>query len=201
MGGKNKIERQATLIGVEIVTNSNQITATNDRRSSSNGHSPNENGLTKIAIGALIGATLGGLAAALANRETTERISQTIRDLGKTARTTADNLNDSVQRIGDAVNAVAASVNDTTKDVNAAVNSVATNVSGTVKNTASTVRGTAEGVNETVKTAMNAVNTVKESASNIQEAETVNVAAASSSGTSNGETLYKLVPVSPDETK
>lgn len=182
------------------MTDSNQMiegTLNGERSTSAEGNPPiTGNGLLKIAIGALVGATLGGLAAALTNRETTEQINQTIRGLGKTAKTTAENLSNSVQSVGDAVNSVAANLSDTTKDVNEAVTSVTTNVSGTVKNTISTVKGTAEGVNETVKTAMNVVNTVKDSVSGIQEvAQTGNAP----SEVSNGETLYKLIPVGPDQ--
>lgn len=166
--------------------------------SATEGSNPNNSGFTKIAIGVFIGATLGGIAAALANRDVTERINQTIRGLGKTAKATADGLNDSVQRVGDAVNSVAVNINDASSEVNHAVNSVTTTVGSTVKNTVTTVKGTAEGMTETVKTAMNVVNTVKDSVSGVQEAvQTVNAPSAPTE-VSNGETLYKLVPVSPE---
>src|SRR3712207_3737079 len=74
------------------------------------------NGLTKVAIGVLVGATLGGVAGALANPEVVDRINQTIKSVGDAIKRAAANVNDNVHNVGDAVHNVSASVNDTVKD-------------------------------------------------------------------------------------
>jgi gas vesicle protein len=155
-----------------------------------------DNGLSKIALGALIGATLGGIVAALTIRGTTDRVNQVIRGVGRTAKSTADSLSDSAQRVGDAVNSVAENVGDTTKDVNEAVSSVAARVGSTVTNTVSTVKGTTAQVNEVVKTASNVVGMVKDN-TGIQDAvkQTAQTATEAPNVGANGETLYKLIPV------
>lgn len=172
-----------------------------DSASSEDSTFPSGNGLPKIAIGALIGAVLGGLAVALTNQETAEQISRSIRGLGKTVKATAENVNDAVQNVGDAVNGVAVAVNDTNKDVNDAVNGVATKLGSTVKESITTVQDTAKGVKETAKTTANVVNTVKSSVNSIQEVaqQTDNAPIDVSTEVSKGETLYKLIPVSQDQ--
>jgi gas vesicle protein len=168
-----------------------------DDSSYSSNSSRSENGLNKIAIGALVGAVLGGFAVALANRETTDQVNQTIRNVGRTAKTTADNLNDTIQQIGSAVSSVSENINGSTRDVNDAVSSVTANVSNTVRNTVTAVKGTAEGVNQTVKSAMDVMNIVKATANSVQTLSqpAVNVSADVTSSPT-GETLYRLVPVS-----
>jgi gas vesicle protein len=156
-----------------------------------------DHGLSKIALGALIGATIGGIVAALTLRENTERINQAVRDLGKTAKSTADSVSNSAQRVGDAVNSLADNVSDTTKEVNEALISVTTSVGGTLLNTMSTVKGTAAEVNETVKTA---VGTVKEGASGAIH-QTTHMTGETPDVANNGETLYKLIPVGQNPTE
>jgi gas vesicle protein len=155
------------------------------------------NGLSKIAVGALIGATIGGIVAALTLRESTERINRAVRDLGKTAKSTADSINHSAQKVGEAVSSLADNVSDTTKEVNEALISVTTNVGGTLLNTMSTVKGTAAEVNETVKTA---VGTVKEGASGAIH-QTTHTAGETPDVANNGETLYKLIPIGQNPTE
>jgi gas vesicle protein len=161
-----------------------------------------DNGLSKIALGALIGATIGGIAAALTVRATTDRLNQVIRGVGRTARSTADSLSNSVQRVGDAVNSVAENVGDTTKDVNEAVSDVAAHVGSTVMSTVSTVKGTTAQVNEVVKTATNVVGMVKENIG-IQEGvkQTAQTTTEAPNPEGNAETLYKLIPVGQSPSK
>jgi gas vesicle protein len=164
-----------------------------------NYNTPNGNGLTRIAIGALIGAALGSIAAALTHQETTERVNQTIRGLGSTVKATANNLNDSVQRVSTAINSVASNVNDTTQDVSQTVNSVATDVSSAIRSTVSTVRQTTAEVTEKVKTTKDAVKTVQESVSDPQEPEPPTITIPGDLPEMPSEnTLYKLVPVHQD---
>ncbi|BAU10790.1 hypothetical protein LEP3755_12820 [Leptolyngbya sp. NIES-3755] len=187
--------------------NSNQFSTTetppvNGSSYSSVGDPGNGNGFSKILVGASIGALLGGLVASLLTPETTTRFNQTIRNVGGTVKTTADSFNEAVQQLGTAVNSVADNIDGSTKDVNEAVNSVTTNVSDTVRSTVSTVRQTAEGVNATVKTVANAVNVVKAIANEVQQPPTQRIvnlpAAVPPPDKSNGETLYKLVPVNQE---
>ncbi|MBD1825831.1 YtxH domain-containing protein [Cyanobacteria bacterium FACHB-DQ100] len=186
------------------MTNSNQFLTTETPPVNSSSYSSasppgSGNGLTKIVIGASIGAILGGFAASLLTPEVTERFNRSIRNVGGTAKSTADTLNDAVQQIGDSVNSVAENIDGSTKDVNEAVNSVTTNVSHTVRSTVSTVRQTADGVNETVRTVINAVNAVKAIANDVQAPaqRVVNMPTASPTAPT-GDTLYKLVPVNED---
>ncbi|MGG6268236.1 hypothetical protein ACQ4M3_33120 [Leptolyngbya sp. AN03gr2] len=188
--------------------NSNQFSTAemppvNGSSYSSAGEPGNGNGLSKIVIGASIGALLGGLVASLLTPETTTQFNRTIRNVGGTVKSTADNLNEAVQQLGVAVNSVAENIDGSTKDVNEAVDSVTTNVSDTVRSTVSTVRQTAEGVNATVKTVANAVNAVRAIAKDVQQTPTQRIvnlpAAAPSPDKPNDETLYKLVPVNQEQ--
>jgi gas vesicle protein len=186
------------------VNNSNPVSAgvaqgeyPNDASVNEINSASNNNGISKIAVGALIGATIGGIVAALTLRESTDRINRAVRDLGKTAKSTADSINHSAQRVGDAVSSLADNVSDTTKEVNEALISVTTNVGGTLLNTMSTVKGTAAEVNETVKTA---VGTVKEGASGAIH-QTTHTTGETPDVANNGETLYKLIPVGQNPTE
>ena len=126
-------------------------------RSSSDAVASSGSGLSRIAIGALVGATLGGLAAALANRETGSRITQTIRNFGGVAKNTASNVVEMAKQIEETVDAIAVSVNDTVEDLGEATGNITVNLGGTVQNTMSTVKGTAQGLNTTLKAATGAV--------------------------------------------
>lgn len=149
-----------------------------------------ENGFARIAIGVLVGATLGGIAAALTNRGTVDRVNQTVKNAGDTVKKAAASVNDTVQDVGDAVSSVATGVNNTVREVGDAVKETAEGVNGTVKNTLSAVKDTTEDVNDTVR---NTLDAVKQSAENISESP------VKDASTSSGETLYKLVPINSSE--
>lgn len=153
-----------------------------------------DNGLTKVAIGVLVGATLGGVAGALANPGVVDRINQTIKGLGDAIKKAAANVNDNVHNVGDAVYNVSENVNSTVKDVGSAVKGAADEINSTVKDTLNTVRHTAEDVNGTVKDTINEVkDKTGENATQTKESSGVAVNASE-----NG-TLYKLIPVNPGE--
>ena len=159
--------------------------------------SSSNNGMTKVAISAFIGAMLGGLAVILTNRDTTEQISRSVRGLGRSVKATAENLTGAIQEAGKSVNSVAVAVNDTSQEVNVAVSSVAANVSSTVKETITTVQKATEGMSETVKTTVDAVNIVKDSVNRSQAAPQTMVDTSADMPTEvlHGNTLYKLIPV------
>lgn len=148
-------------------------------------------GFTKVAIGVLVGATLGGIAGALTNRGVVDRINQTIRGVGNAVKRAAANVNNDVQNVGDAVYSVTTGVNDTVKDVGDAVKETAEGVNSTVRHTVSSVKHTAENVNGTVKSTLSSI---KE---NAQENEPSGQ--QDTNNTPEQETLYKLIPVNPNE--
>lgn len=148
-------------------------------------------GLSKIALGVLAGATLGGVAGALANRGTADRINQTIRDIGNAIKRAAANVNHDIHNVGEAVHSVSTGVNDTVNDVGNAVRGAAEDINSTVKDTVNTVKSTANNANATVQ---DTFNSVKDAA---QDDESSKEVVVSPSG--NG-TLYKLIPVNPDDT-
>lgn len=154
------------------------------------------NNFSKIMIGALIGGTLGSIAAALANRQTAERVNQTIRSVGQTAKSAAETLNDSVRQVGQAVNQIAVTVNESAQDVNSAVNSIAMNANTTAQDTIRTVQGAAAEVNASVNSTMNVVNAVKSGASNIQQSASTSETVST---VNDEEKYYKLIPVSAEE--
>lgn len=148
------------------------------------------NGFARVALGVLIGATLGGIAGALTNKGVVDRINRTVKDIGNTVKTTAVSVNDTVQEVGDAVYNVATSVNDTVKDAGSTVKETAEGVSGTMQHTLGAIRNTTKDVNGTVQETLDAVKKVTDdmNASTQPEVEK-----------SSGETLYKLVPVNSAE--
>ncbi|AFZ37231.1 hypothetical protein Sta7437_3735 [Stanieria cyanosphaera PCC 7437] len=135
------------------------------------------NGLNRLISGVIIGATLGGIASILTNKNSVARINKNIKDIGNTVKKTAININDTIQDIGDAVQSVATGVNDTYRDVER------------------TIAVTAVDVNATVK---DAVNVVKNPINyNVQSSPTSNETSTKQANI-NG-TLYKLVPIDQEQ--
>lgn len=145
---------------------------------------------TQIAIGALIGATVGGVATALSNRAIVNRVNQTVRGVGSTVKRAANSVDDAVRGVGDAVQSVAMGVNDTAKEVSEAVKETAQGISGTVKGTINTVQDTADNVNDTVKSTADVVCSTTEEVTKSNQRD--------ANGSEN-DTLYKLIPVSSTE--
>ena len=148
------------------------------------------NGFARVALGVLIGATLGGIAGALTNKRVVDRINRTVKDVGNTVKKTAVSVNDTVQEVGDAVYSVATSVNDTVKDAGGTVKETAESVNGTMQHTLGAIRNTTKDVNGTVQETLDAVKKV---------ADDVNASTQPDVDKSSGETLYKLVPVNAAE--
>lgn len=66
------------------------------------------NGLAKsVAIGALVGVTLGAIAGALANKGTAERVNRTVKGVGDVVKRAAEGVNNTVKDVGDAAKSVA----------------------------------------------------------------------------------------------
>ncbi|MBW4460781.1 MAG: hypothetical protein KME47_11190 [Nodosilinea sp. WJT8-NPBG4] len=147
--------------------------------------SPNSQAFTKVAIGALIGATLGGIAGALINKGVVDRINTSVRGVGNTVRKTTAGIDETIKGVGDAVQSVAVEVNATAREINEAVRETAEGISGTVQSTVHTVQSTADSVQETVGSTVNTVKSVVE--------ETT--ASANLAPDTDQATLYKLVPV------
>ncbi|PSB15715.1 hypothetical protein C7B61_06155 [filamentous cyanobacterium CCP1] len=161
-----------------------------DANLSANADELSNNGLSKIAIGVLVGATLGGVAGALANPGVVDRINRSIRGVGDAMKRAAANVTDDVQHVGEAVHSVSTGVNDTVREVGSAVKGAAAGINSTMKNTVNTVKNTADTVNDTVK---DTVGSVKDATEGKKPLEGITASAAD-----NG-TLYKLVPVNPTE--
>lgn len=151
-----------------------------------------DNGFNKIAIGVLIGATLGGIAGALSTRGVVDRVNQTVRGVGNSVKKAASSVNDTVKNVGDAVHSVTNEVNGTVREVGDAVKDATEGVSSTVYDTVNAVKHTAADVNSTMQ---NTVNAVKDTAGEMipSNEEERNV--------TEQNTLYKLVPVNSSESK
>ncbi|MBW4542600.1 MAG: hypothetical protein KME43_26235 [Myxacorys chilensis ATA2-1-KO14] len=169
---------------------------------------PGKNGFSKIAIGILIGAALGGIAGALTSRSTVNRVNQTVKDVGNSVKGAAVGISEAVKEVGNAVNSVAVGVNETVRDVGSGITRAADEVTETIETTVSAVKDTTDGVNATMETTVGAVqNTVAtiqqpdalrsskqaDAQANAQTESTEQIATAS-----DGETLYRLVPVAQD---
>ena len=93
------------------------------------------NGLAKAAIGGVVGAVLGTVAIALANKKTAQEINRTVKGVGNTVKGAASSVNFSVKNAVEAVKGVAKGVNETVESVKN--NQTTTDVNETVKNAAS----------------------------------------------------------------
>lgn len=153
-----------------------------------------DQGWATIAIGALIGATLGGLAGALANKRVVNGINQVIKDAGSSLKKTTSNVNVAVQDAGDAVFTITTNVTDTVKDLGESVKQTADSVNSTVRETIDTVRSTAIDVNGTVRTTLDSVKDTTEEL--IQPNEST---PAKPEVEIEPDTLYKLIPVESSE--
>lgn len=161
------------------------------------------NDLAKIAMGALVGATLGAVAVALSIKGTAQRINQTVQGLGNGVKDAANGVNQTVRGVGEAIKTVAEGVNDTAKDVGNAVKTSAQGVNDTVQDTVSAVKVASVKVNNTVQ---ETVSTVKGTAVSVNDTvqNTVDLASSvveheqpSSQKTNvpDDQTAYILVPV------
>ncbi|HEY9879239.1 MAG TPA: hypothetical protein V6D29_12345 [Leptolyngbyaceae cyanobacterium] len=147
--------------------------------------------LTKVAIGALVGAALGGIAGALTNRAVVDRINRSVRSVGDTVKNTTTEIDNTIKGVGDAVQSVAAGVNSTAKEINDAVRGTAEGISGTVKSTVHTVQDTADDIQGSVDST---VHTLKAVVGETSEA-------AQQVTSSEDTTLYKLIPVSANKSE
>ena len=160
-----------------------EITDESDTYSTS---TPRGNGLSKVAISALVGATLGAIAGALAIKGTAERVNQTVKNVGETVKDAAQNLNQTVKGVGDAVRTVADGVNDTAKDVGDTVKDAVAGVNQTVQGTVDAVKGSAVGVNQTVRSTVDAV---KDTVEDVKPSGNKPVKV------SDNQQLFRIVPV------
>ena len=61
------------------------------------------NELAKVAIGALIGATLGAVAAALTIKGTAQKVNQTVKGVGNAVKGATGSFNQTLKGVGDAI--------------------------------------------------------------------------------------------------
>ncbi|BAY10743.1 hypothetical protein [Calothrix sp. NIES-2098] len=154
------------------------------------------NNLAKIAMGAIVGGTLGAVAVALTIKGTAERINQTIQSLGNGVKGAAEGVNNTVKGVGDAIKTVADGVNYTVKDVGDAVKTSAEGVNKTVVNTVDAVKSTAVNVNKTVK---DTVDTVKDTAvdvkDTVKDARNLTTSENQTKNVPEDQATYLLIPV------
>lgn len=135
------------------------------------------NGISRLVFGVLIGATLGGIASVLTNKNSVDRINQNIKGIGNSVKKAATNIDDTIQDLGDAVQSVATGVHETYRDLER------------------TIAVTAVDVNATVKDAVNVVkNPINSNAQSSRASNPTSTKEASVNGT-----LYKLVPIDQEQ--
>lgn len=100
------------------------------------------NGLTKALVGGLIGATLGTLAAALANKRTTQGVNHAAKGVGQAAKSVAEGVNHAAKGVGQAAKTVTEGVNY------AVLGAVADVVKDTADNAKQAVESVAQGNRE-----------------------------------------------------
>lgn len=129
-------------------TNTSASIGENGNSSTNNHQSENQqtskgsnNGLTKALVGGLIGATLGTLAAALANRRTSQGVNHAAKGVGQAAKTVGEGVTHAAQGVGQAVKSV-------TEGVNYAV---VGGVADVVKNTAQQAQQAVAGATDAVQ--------------------------------------------------
>lgn len=184
--------------GAKILTNGSQVTNITeefdrqqvDTDTTATTTTPINNGMRRLLIGISIGATLGGIASILSNKNAIERINLNVQKFGNIIDKTATGINNTVRDIGEAVQNVAVVVNDTFQDIEVTVKGTAEDVGETVKSTVSTVQKTAESVDRTVKTTAEVINTAKQPLENMD-----NQSANNSANNADNETSYKTVPI------
>ncbi|MBD2195940.1 MULTISPECIES: hypothetical protein [Calothrix] len=154
------------------------------------------NNLAKIAMGAIIGGTLGAVAIALTIKGTAERINQGIQGLGNGVKGAAKGVNNTVQGVGTAIKTVADGVNYTVKDVGDAIKDSAEGVNNTVINTVDVVKNTAVKINDTVQ---DTVDTVKDKAvdvkDSVEDAANISNSESQTSNVPDEQATYLLIPV------
>lgn len=133
-----------TTTGATFGKNGNGSTAQSQTQDQQTSKSTN-NGLTKALVGGLIGATLGTLAAALANKRTSQGVNHAARGVGQAAKTVGEGVNHAAKGVGQAVKAVTEGVNY------AVVGGVAEAVKNTAENAKQAVAGAADAVKDSVQ--------------------------------------------------
>lgn len=158
---------------------------TGDTQTKPQGQSEKEknDALSRAITGALIGGTLGSLAAVFAGKRIAQSFNHTSKGLGNAAKTIGEGLLQTAKGLGDAVKTVAEGTSyaviggavDTAKGVAEGATQVASGAMGVVQNTADGVnqvvksgadalQNTAEGINQAVKTGADAVKNTAEDA-------------------------------------
>ncbi|NJL64585.1 MAG: hypothetical protein HC903_25685 [Methylacidiphilales bacterium] len=168
-----------------------------------------ENPIAKIAIASLVGATIGAIAGVLALKNSSQRINQSIKNVGNTVKNVVENVNQTLKDTSDTIKSAASSIDETVKEVGKTVKNSAVDTNDTVKDAVDSVKDTAVNVNDTVK---NTMHIVKGAATGVQETvkDTVDIAkkvVADDEKSSNSEniqvsdnqTTYILVPVEHQE--
>jgi methyl-accepting chemotaxis protein len=179
------------------------INGSTDPSDSSEDPSLNGGGFSKVALGVLIGATIGGIATALTNKGTVDRVNQSIKGIGNSVKGVAIGFNKTVKEVGTAFNSVVSGVNEVVQDVGSTVRTAAEEVNETVESTMTHVKDTKDDVSDTMKSTstaiQNTVATIQYASEQIRPQGTEPAQSAAASQPSSTETLYRLVPVTLEQ--
>lgn len=106
------------------------------------------NNLTKLLVGGLVGATLGTLASALANKRTAQGANHAAKGLGKAVKSVGEGVNHAAKGVGEAVKTVTEGVN----------HAVVGSVVDALKDTAESAKQSVESVKDKIGQTGNYVN-------------------------------------------
>lgn len=135
----------------EKESTSNTSTLPREKSSSSKPQTNEQKGnnnLNKVLLGGLLGATLGTLAAALANRKTAQGANLAAKGVGDAVKSVGEGVNVAAKGVGDAAKTVAEGFNQgLVSPVVDAIKDTAEGAKKTLENTADQLKQTAEYVN------------------------------------------------------
>lgn len=113
------------------------------------------NGLAKVAIAGVVGAVVGTVAGALANKRTAQGVNRTFKGIGDAIKGAASGVNRTFKGVGDAVKDTESGVNDTIKGavdtVKGAADDVKLSVEGTVDRVKDSLEDAKPSSNQDVK--------------------------------------------------
>jgi uncharacterized protein (TIGR02271 family) len=109
------------------------------------------NGLAKVAIAGVVGAVVGTVAGALANKRTAQGVNRTFKGVGDAVKGAASGVNRTFKGVGDAIKGVASGFNDNVQGAGDAVKDTESGVNDTIKGAAEDVKLSVEGTVDRVK--------------------------------------------------
>ncbi len=111
----------------------------------------NGNGLAKVAIAGVVGAVVGTVAGALANKRTAQGVNHTFKGVGDAVKGAASGVNRTFKGVGDAIKGVASGFNDNVQGAGDALKDTESGVNDTIKVAVDTVKSAAEDVKLSVE--------------------------------------------------